>query len=190
MKEKPNKQPRVNIPRPSLTWLYLVILIGLIYLFFSSEGGSASKEVAYTEFKEMISKGYASKIVAYDNNTVDMYLKPEHIVDVFKKDAKDVGRSPIVNVQIGSIEALDKFLDEQTEKGNFKGEIKYDKKGDYFGTIFWNIAPLLFFVALWFFLIRRMSGGGGGGAPGNVFNVGKAKRSCLKKELTALLLKM
>ena len=64
----------------------------------------------------MISKGYASKIVAYDNNTVDMYLKPEHIVDVFKKDAKDVGRSPIVNVQIGSIEALDKFLDEQTEK--------------------------------------------------------------------------
>lgn len=181
MKEKPNKQPRVNIPRPSLTWLYLVILIGLIYLFFSSEGGSASKEVAYTEFKEMISKGYASKIVAYDNNTVDMYLKPEHIVDVFKKDAKDVGRSPIVNVQIGSIEALDKFLDEQTEKGNFKGEIKYDKKGDYFGTIFWNIAPLLFFVALWFFLIRRMSGGGGGGAPGNVFNVGKSKAQLFEK---------
>ena len=181
MKEKPNKQPRVNIPRPSLTWLYLVILIALIYLFFSSEGGSASKEVAYTEFKEMISKGYASKIVAYDNNTVDMYLKPEHIVDVFKKDAKDVGRSPIVNVQIGSIEALDKFLDEQTEKGNFKGEIKYDKKGDYFGTIFWNIAPLLFFVALWFFLIRRMSGGGGGGAPGNVFNVGKSKAQLFEK---------
>ncbi len=181
MKEKPNKQPRVNIPRPSLTWLYLVILIGLIYLFFSSEGGSARKEVAYTEFKEMISKGYASKIVAYDNNTVDMYLKPEHIVDVFKKDAKDVGRSPIVNVQIGSIEALDKFLDEQTEKGNFKGEIKYDKKGDYFGTIFWNIAPLLFFVALWFFLIRRMSGGGGGGAPGNVFNVGKSKAQLFEK---------
>ena len=45
------------------------------------------KEVNYTEFQEMVTKGYADKIVAYDNNTVEMYIKPDHIVDVFKKDA-------------------------------------------------------------------------------------------------------
>lgn len=181
MKEKPNKQPKVNIPRPKLTWLYLSILAVLIYLFVTSETGSASKEVTYTEFKEMVSKGYASKIVAYDNNTVDMYIKPEHIVDVFPKDAKSVGRSPIIKVTVGSMESFDKFLDEQTEKGSFSGEIKYEKTENYFGTIFWNIAPLLFFVAIWFFLIRRMSGGGGGGAPGNVFNVGKSKAQLFEK---------
>lgn len=52
---------------------------------FSGDEGSATKEVNYTEFQEMVSKGYADKIVAYDNNTVEMYIKPDHIVDVFKK---------------------------------------------------------------------------------------------------------
>ena len=63
----------------------------------------------------MVSKGYASKIIAYDDNTVDMFIKPENIVDVFGKDANKVGRSPSVNVKIGSMEALDKFLDEEQD---------------------------------------------------------------------------
>ena len=146
----PNK-PKINVPRPNLTWLYVVIALVFAFLYFSSDGGSMSKEVSYTEFKEMVSKGYASKIVAYDNNTVEMYIKPEHIVDVFQKDASKVGRSPAVKVQVGSIETLDKFLDEQTAKGNFTGDINYDKKGDYLGAIFWNIMPIVFFIGLWFF---------------------------------------
>ena len=64
----------------------------------------------------MVSKGYASKIIAYDDNTVDMFIKPENIVDVFGKDANKVGRSPSVNVKIGSMEALDKFLDEEQDR--------------------------------------------------------------------------
>ena len=176
----PNK-PKINVPRPNLTWLYVVIALVFAFLYFSSDGGSMSKEVSYTEFKEMVSKGYASKIVAYDNNTVEMYIKPEHIVDVFQKDASKVGRSPAVKVQVGSIETLDKFLDEQTAKGNFTGDINYDKKGDYLGAIFWNIMPIVFFIGLWFFLMRRMGGGGGAGSPGNVFNVGRSKAQLFEK---------
>lgn len=27
----------------------------------------------------MVNKGYANKIIAYDNNTVEMFIKPEYI---------------------------------------------------------------------------------------------------------------
>lgn len=59
----------------------------------------------------MVNKGYANKIIAYDNNTVEMFIKPEYIKDVFKNDYKRVGRSPSLSVEIGSIESLDKFLE-------------------------------------------------------------------------------
>ena len=176
-----NNKPKMNVQRFSLTWLYVVIAIVFAYLWLSSDEGSASKEVTYTEFKEMVSKGYASKIIAYDNNTVEMFIKPENIVDVFKKDASKVGRSPSIHVQVGSMESLDKFLDEQQSSGNFTGSISYEKKSDYFGLIFWNVVPIVFLIGLWFFLMRRMSGGGGPGGGGNVFSVGKSKAQLFEK---------
>ena len=176
-----NNKPKMNVPRFSLTWLYVVIAIVFAYLWLSSDEGSASKEVTYTEFKEMVDKGYASKIIAYDNNTVEMFIKPENIVDVFKKDASKVGRSPSVHVQVGSMESLDKFLDEQQNSGNFTGSISYEKKNDYFGLIFWNVVPILFLIGIWIFAMRRMGGGGGPGGGGNVFSVGKSKAQLFEK---------
>lgn len=176
-----NNKPKINVPRPSLSWLYVIIALVFGFLYFSSEDGSASKEITYTEFKEMVSKGYASKIIAYDDNTVDMFIKPENIVDVFGKDANKVGRSPSVNVKIGSMEALDKFLDEEQDSGNFTGSISYEKQPNYFGMIFWNIAPFLLLIGIWMFAMRRMSGGGGPGGAGSVFSVGKSKAQLFEK---------
>ena len=176
-----NNKPKINVPRPSLSWLYIIIALVFGFLYFSSEDGSASKEITYTEFKEMVSKGYASKIIAYDDNTVDMFIKPENIVDVFGKDANKVGRSPSVNVKIGSMEALDKFLDEEQDSGNFTGSISYEKQTNYFGMIFWNIAPFLLLIGIWMFAMRRMSGGGGPGGAGSVFSVGKSKAQLFEK---------
>ena len=98
MNENSNNKPKINVPKPNLSWLYVVIAMVFAFLWFSSDEGSANKEITYTEFKDMVSKGYASKIIAYDNNTVNMYIKPEHIADVFKSDANKVGRSPSVIV--------------------------------------------------------------------------------------------
>lgn len=176
-----NNKPKINVPRPSLSWLYVIIALVFGFLYFSSEDGSASKKITYTEFKEMVSKGYASKIIAYDDNTVDMFIKPENIVDVFGKDANKVGRSPSVNVKIGSMEALDKFLDEEQDSGNFTGSISYEKQTNYFGMIFWNIAPFLLLIGIWMFAMRRMSGGGGPGGAGSVFSVGKSKAQLFEK---------
>ena len=169
------------MPRPNLSWLYIIIAMTIAFLYITSDEGSMSKEITYTEFKDMVRKGYADKIIAYDNNTVDMFIKPENIVDVFKKDANKVGRSPSVKVLVGSMESLEKFLDEEEKNGNFTGSIEYEKDSDYFGVVFWNLLPIVFFVGLWIFIMRRMGGAGNGGGAGNVFNVGKSKAQLFEK---------
>ena len=180
MNNNTNK-PKINVPKPNLSWLYIIIAMVIGFLYFISDEGSMSKEITYTEFKDMVRKGYADKIIAYDNNTVDMFIKPENIVDVFKKDANKVGRSPSVKVLVGSMESLEKFLDEEEKNGNFTGSIEYEKDSDYFGVVIWNLLPIVFFVGLWIFIMRRMGGAGNGGGAGNVFNVGKSKAQLFEK---------
>ena len=173
------------MPRFNLSWLYMFIAMTIAYLYFTSDdNGGVNRELTYTEFKDMVTKGYASKIIAYNDNTVDMFIKPEYIKDVFKDNYKKVGRSPSVHVEVGSIDSLDKFLDKAQEEGHFTGEISYEKKSDMFGAFFWNIAPIFFIVIIWIFIMRRMNGGGAGGGM-NPFSVGKSKAQVYEKGDTA-----
>ena len=168
------------MPRFNLSWLYMFIAMTIAYLYFTSDDSAGiDRQLTYTEFKDMVNKGYANKIIAYNDNTVDMFIKPEYVKDVFKDDYKKVGRSPSMHVEVGSIDALDKFLEKAQEEGHFTGEISYEKKSDMFGTLFWNIAPIFFIVAIWIFIMRRMSGGGSGGM--NPFSVGKSKAQIYEK---------
>lgn len=169
------------MPRFNLSWLYIFIAMTIAYLYFTSDGGTGtSRQLTYTEFKDMVNKGYADKIVAYNDNSVEMYIKPEYVREVFKNDYKKIGRSPSLSVEVGSIESLDKFLDKAQEEGHFTGSISYEKKTDMFGTLFWNIAPILFFAAIWLFIMRRMSGGVGNSGM-NPFSVGKSKAQVYEK---------
>ena len=170
----------MNMPRFNLSWLYMFIAMTIAYLYFTSDdNGGVNRELTYTEFKDMVTKGYANKIIAYNDNTVDLFIKPEHVKDVFKDDYKKVGRSPSVHVEVGSIDSLDKFLEKAQEEGHFTGEISYEKKSDMFGAFFWNIAPIFFIVLIWIFIMRRMNGGGSGGM--NPFSVGKSKAQVYEK---------
>ena len=169
------------MPRFNLSWLYICIAITLAYLFFTGEESNGlNRQLTYTEFKEMVNKGYANKIIAYNDNSVDLFIKPEHVRDVFKEDYKKVSRNPSLHVEVGSIEALDKFLEKAQEEGKFSGEISYEKKSDMFSTIFWNIAPIFIIIAIWIFIMRRMSGGGGPGGM-NPFSVGKSRAQVYEK---------
>ena len=176
-----DNKPKINIPRPNLSWLYVLIAVFFLFLYISSDEGGVVKQVSYTEFKEIVNKGYADKIVAYDDNTAEVFIKPDHVVDVFKNDAKRAGKSPAVNVQLGSMEALDKFLEKEQEAGHFTGEVSYEKHTDYFSIIFWNVAPFLLLFGVFMLIMRRVGGGGAPGGAGNVFSVGKSKAQLFEK---------
>ncbi len=173
------KTNKVNMPKFNLNWLYLVIMMMLIALYFTNQGGVSSKSITYTEFKDYVTKGYANKIVAYNDNSVEMYLKPEYIREVFKTEPSKVGKNPVLNVEVGSMETLDKFLEKETESGNFNGSVSYEKKNNYFGAIFWQLMPFLFLIGIWIFFMRRMGRDNGG--TGGVFSVGKSKAQLFDK---------
>lgn len=176
-----NNKPKINMPRPNLTWLYIVIALIFGYLYLAGgDEGNIVKEVPYTEFQGWVSKGYADKVVAYDDNRIEMFVKADHVADVFQKEAKNVGRSPAITVQAGSIESLDRFLDEQQKEGHFTGKVIYKKSDNWFGMLFGSLAPILFFVFIWIFFMRRM-GGGAGPTGSGVFNVGKSKAQLFEK---------
>ena len=100
----------MNMPKPNLNWLYIIIVTALVALMFMNQGTDVSKTASYTEFKKYVSMGYATKIVANkDELTLQMYVKPEYAKEVFKTNLNQLGRSPFITVEFGSIDALEKF---------------------------------------------------------------------------------
>ena len=180
-----NKNNRGKMPRFNLTWLYVIIAIALGYLFFAGgdmdASSAASKSVTYTVFKQYVEQGYANKIVASkDEGTVKMYIKPEHIRDVFKAGVEQTGKQPFVQAEFPSADKLDEFVSAQQELGNFTGELSYKRSNDTFMQVFWNLFPLLFIVVVWLFIMRRM-GSGGMGSMGGIFNVGRSRAQLVEK---------
>ncbi|EPT34390.1 ATP-dependent metallopeptidase HflB [Bacteroidetes bacterium oral taxon 272 str. F0290] len=170
-----NNKPKMNMPKFNLNWLYIIIAVSFFILWFANNNSGTSKEVTYSEFKEMVQNGYADKIVAYNDNSLDMFVKPEYVQKVFKEDYKRVGRNPAVHVEVGSMSALDEFITQAQKDGQFDGSVKYEKKSGYWNVILWNTVPLLLLVLVWIWLMRRMSGGAGGTGGANPFTVGKSK---------------
>ncbi|MBQ3851131.1 MAG: ATP-dependent metallopeptidase FtsH/Yme1/Tma family protein, partial [Bacteroidales bacterium] len=173
------------MPRVNLTWIYVIIAVALGYLFFAGgdmdSSSTASKNVTYTEFKQYVEQGYANKIVASkDEGTVKMYVKPEHIRDVFKAGVEQTGKQPFVQAEFPSADKLDDFVTAQQELGNFKGELSYKRTNDTFMQVFWNIFPLLAIIFVWIFIMRRMGSGGMGGM-GGIFNVGRSRAQLVEK---------
>ena len=168
------------MPRFNLNWMYMLIAMMLLGVYLTTESGSVNKNVSYDEFQKYVREGYVNKIIGYDDNSVEAFIKPQHVVDVFQQDSTKAGRNPLVLTEAPSRENLDNFLQQEREEAHFDGSINYDKKKDYFSILLWNILPIAFLIGLWIFFMRRMSGGGGG-AGGNVFNVGKSKAQLFEK---------
>ena len=174
-----------KMPKFSMNWIYVLVIVGLVSIYLmggDAVSGSTNKQVSYTEFKALVDKGYASRVIINkDESTLQMYVKPEHIRDVFHAGTQQTGKNPYVKVEFGSVDQVEKFLDTERSAGKFKGDLTYEnRKGNDLLNILINLGPILFIVFLWVFFMRRMGGGGAGGA-GGVFNVGKSKAKMYEK---------
>ena len=185
--QRPNKpinpQGPKKTPKFSLSWVYMIIFAVLVYMFMkqpSSNQGGIQRNISYSEFKEYVGKGYAEKVVAYDDNKVELTIIPDSAVRIFGQSAVQKGQPTVLFVEVGSVEALDRFLDEQEKLGTFSGKLDYKTKDKTFSNLFWNLFPFILLVGVWIFIMRRMGGGGAGG-PGGVFNVGKSKAQLFEK---------
>ena len=88
--KKPNK---VNMPKFNLNWLYMIIAMMLLGLYITNENSTGIKSVSYDEFQQYVRDGYMSKIIGYDDNSVEAYIKPQYVKNVFQADSSKVGKS-------------------------------------------------------------------------------------------------
>ncbi len=173
------------MPRFNMNWIYGIVIVTLIALYMRGGGAansSVTTETSYDQFKTMVMKGYASKIVVNkEQNKLRMYVKPEHIRDVFKQGSDKTGKDPAVNVEFGSVDKVEQFVDEARAQKKFTGEYQYDnqKENNMINMIIYNLLPFVLIIGIWIFIMRRMSGGSGGA--GGVFNVGKSKAKMYEK---------
>ena len=173
------------MPKFNMNWIYILALftIGVLYFTSGNSNSSLRTEASYDQFKSMVVKGYASKIVVNkDKNILHMYVKPEHVRDVFQQGIDKTGKEPSVEVQFGSVDQVEKFVDDAKQKKQFVGDYSYEnsRDNDFFGMILYNVLPFVFIIGIWIFIMRRMGGGGMGGASG-IFNVGKSRAKMYEK---------
>ena len=174
-------------PQVSLTWIYMVIAITLGYLLMNGDSsllsGGSSRNATYSQFKSYVEQGYASRIIVHkDEGSLQMYVEPSHIRDVFKEQKVESGTRPYVVVQYPSADKLEDFVSEQQALEHFSGEIEYRQSNDGLMHFFWSFGPLILIAFLWIYLMRRMSGGGEGGGPMGIFNVGKSRARLIEKD--------
>ncbi len=179
--------PQPGRPRFNMNWIYGLVIITLIAVYMTQGGENSSlrTETTYSEFKVMVMKGYADKIVVNKHaNTLEMYVKPEYVREVFHQGISQTGKAPAVTVAIGSVDQVEQFVNEAREQQKFTGKFSYDnsKDNEFLGSL---ISNLLFFggiILVWMFIMRRVGGGGGGMmGPGNIFSVGKSKAQMYEK---------
>lgn len=172
--KKPAKGPGFN-----LTWLYMIVVIGLIWMLYQGGGESAGgldKEVDYTAFRSYVERGYAKNVVVNKTDgNVRFVVKPEYIREIFKAGTEKTGTAPTVSAKYPNLENVSSFLD-----AKYKGGVKYEESDQLFARILSSVLPIVLLVFLWYFLMKKMGSGMGGG--GGVFSVGKSKARLFEKD--------
>lgn len=169
------------MPKFNLNWLYMIIAMMLVGLYLTNESGSTTKNISYDVFQQYVRDGYINKVVGFDDNSVEAYVKPQFVKNVFREDSSRVGKTPLITTEAPSRESLGNFMQKEKDEARFDGSISYEKKRNYFAAILWQIFPFALLIGFWIFLSRRMSGGGGMGGGGGIFNVGKSKAQLFEK---------
>ena len=176
----PPKMPRFN-----MSWIYLIIIATLAVIFFTDGGQTIGQSTvhnaSYSNFKTYVNNGYAKRIVVNKSESkIKLYVNSANIRDVFHQSQQQTGPEPCIEVVYGSIDQVEQFLDMERKAGKFKGELTYEvETRNGLMNLLMSIAPLAFFVFLWFFLMGRF-GGGGGGSMG-IFSVGRSKAQMYEK---------
>ncbi len=174
-----------KMPRFNMNWLYTIILVALIALFFSGGGealgGNATKEATYTEFKQYVDKGYVLSVVASKpESALKIYINPKYTREVYKTSAQNVGKAPYVKVQFGSVDEVDRYVNEMVKEGKIRSFSYDNEKESGIINLLINIAPILFFFLFIYWMSGRM-GSGMTGMGGGLFSVGKSKARMYEK---------
>lgn len=191
-KDPKNKIIRINI---GLSWLYIPLLVGLLYLAFFS-GGSNPQKAEWSDVKEMIVSGDVKDILFIRNDFKgEVTIKPDKLA---KYSERFGGKVPSASPHFWFY-VSNKF-DPEAEFDRLNSELPADSQvkiimendDNVWGHIMdWFLFPILL-IAMWIFMCRgfnRNMGPGGAGGQGGIFSVGKSTGRLADKDTVKVTFK-
>ncbi len=181
---KGNKPARVQF---NISWIYILLLIGIGYMFFNQSNGANPQKEEWSDVKKQWLAGDIKEITFVRNEYEGhVTMKPDRINKYEDKFGGSIPKkSPhFIFLVSGSFNAEEMFgeLNAQMPE-NEQVKVVIENHESVWGILEWLIFPILL-IAMWFFMFRGMNRnmGGGAGGPGGIFNVGKAPGKLAEKD--------
>ena len=183
-KQKPNQQKQ-QPKKSKWSWIYYVVMVGLMALFLFPTESSTSKDLSYTKFTAYINNDAIASVTVYDDNTAKAKIRPESYALVFGNQEAGEKVKGELKAVVPSVDEFAKYIDNvnttRKDAGKAAIDVSYAKsKGDWY-LILVNILPFALIVLFFVWMSRGMANAAGGG-PGGIFNVGKAKAEVVDKD--------
>lgn len=191
-KDPKNKIIRINI---GLSWLYIPLLVGLLYLAFFS-GGSNPQKAEWSDVKEMVASGDVKDILFIRNDFKgEVTIKPDKLAKYSERfGGKVPSASPHFWFYVSNKFAPEAEFDRLNSELPADSQVKIIMENDdnVWGHIMdWFLFPILL-IAMWIFMFRgfnRNMGPGGAGGQGGIFSVGKSTGRLADKDTVKVTFK-
>ena len=186
-KRKNNNKMNMNMPRPSMLWIYGLIGAFIIGWYVFGDVNDTPLPSDWTTVREMVEKGDVEKIQVVNRDQAQVFLKKD-AAEKYRSDSTDkrFRRLPDTGVQliftIGSVDSFREDLKAAEETSGQTVPVIYENKAHDWTSILINLLPGVVIIGAWFFVMRSMSRGAGAGGGGGIMNVGKAKAQVFDKD--------
>ena len=186
-KRKNNNKMNMNMPRPSMLWIYGLIGAFIIGWYVFGDVNDTPLPSDWTTVREMVEKGDVEKIQVVNRDQAQVFLKKD-AAEKYRSDSTDkrFRRLPDTGVQliftIGSVDSFREDLKAAEETSGQTVPVIYENKTNDWTSILINLLPWVVIIGAWFFVMRSMSRGAGAGGGGGIMNVGKAKAQVFDKD--------
>ena len=170
----------------NISWIYIILMIGIAWMFFNQDGANPQKE-EWAEVQKQWLDGDIKEVVFIRNEFEGhVTIKPDRL-EKFEESfgGKVPKKSPhFIFLVSGSFNAEEMFgeLNAQLPE-NERVKVVIENQENFWGILEWLIFPILLIV-MWIFMFRGMNRnmGGGPGGPGGIFNVGKSTGKLAEKD--------
>ena len=176
----PQKPVKVSF---GISWIYIILLIGIGWMFFTQKGANPQKEEWADVQKQWLAGDIKEVVFIRNEFEGHITMKPDRIGNYSDKFGGLVPtKSPHFTFLVsGSFNAEEMFgeLNDQLPEGE-KVKVVIENHESIWGMLEWLIFPL-FLILMWVFMFRGINKNAGGGGPGGVFNVGKSTGKLAEK---------
>ena len=170
----------------NISWIYILLLIGIGWMFFNQSGANPQKE-EWADVKAQWLDGDIKEVVFIRNEYEGrVTIKPDALAKYEDKFGGNVpNKSPhFIFLVSGSFNAEEMFGELNAQlPADEQVKVVIENHESWWSMLEWIIFPLLL-ILMWVFMFRGMGKnmGGGPGGPGGIFNVGKSTGKLAEKD--------